>query len=342
MPSRRVRRALSERAGVANSWLPEGLDRLGQIQSGVLTRQQALDDGMPPYAVDRLIAAGRWRPLFGGVYSIYTGRAGPRGYLLGRRAPGWTRAVLSFDSAAEVQGLIDKNGHRVHVSIPQERTVLPARGLVPHRSSRLQEAAHPTDLPPRTRIEETVLDLAGREPSFEAAFAIACAACQRRLTTPARLHRAMAARAKLRRRAELTAALADVGAGVHSLLEYRYVRFVERLHGLPAAVRQAHVVIDGCSRYLDNLYGEFGVCVELDGRKAHPDDRRWLDVRRDNATAAGGLITLRYTWADIEARPCETAVQVSQALRTRGWTGRPRRCGPRCAVPAARDGRPRS
>ena len=325
---------------MANLRLPEGLDRLAQIQAGVLTRRQALDGGMPPYAVDRLVAAGRWRLLYRGVYSIYTGepsRAAQLWAAVLRAGPG---AALSFDSAAEVQGLTDRTRQRVHVSIPQERTVVPVRGLVLHRSTRLAQATHPTDLPPRTRIEETVLDLAGREVSFEAAFAIASAACQRRLTTAARLRRAMDARAMLRWRAELTAALADVGAGVHSLLEYRYVRFVERPHGLPAAVRQAQLVAGGRVRYLDNLYREFGLCVELDGRQAHPDDRRWLDVRRDNATAAGGLITLRYTWADIEARPCETAVQVGLALRTRGWAGRLRRCGPRCAATGARAGQP--
>jgi hypothetical protein len=145
-------------------------------------------------------------------------------------------------------------------------------------------------------------------------------------------------RPKLRWRSELAVAMADIGSGVHSLLEYRYVRDVERPHGLPTPLRQAKVVLDGRTRYLDDLYKDFGVCVELDGREAHPDDRRWLDRRRDNATAADGLVTLRYGWIDITSHPCETAAQIARTLRSRGWTGALRQCGPSCTATASSHG----
>ena len=315
--------------------LPEGLDRLAQIQAGVITRRQAIAEGMNAQSVDWMLRSRRWRTLQRAVYSVCTGAPARPAVLWAavlRAGPG---AALSFDSAAEVHRLIDLPASRVHVSIPHYRTVVPVRGVIIHRSRALPAAVHPTDLPPRTRIEATVLDLAGRAVTFDAAFAIACAAVQRRLTTPARLRRAMAARSTMRWRDELSVALADIGAGVHSLLEYRYVTFVERPHGLPAADRQARVVAGGRVRYLDNFYREFGLCVELDGRQAHPDDRRWLDDRRDNATAAVGVVPLRYGWADIESRPCETAAEAGVALRSRGWTGRLRRCGPGCAVTIA-------
>lgn len=317
---------------MAQNRLPEGLDRLAQIQAGVLTRRQAVAGGLSVSAVDWLAGTGRWPVLQRGVYSIYTGRPARDAVLWAavlRAGPG---AALSLGTAAEVHRLTDGPSPRIHVTIPRERTMVTVRGLVVHRSGRLIEATHPTDLPPRTRVEETVLDLAGQASSFDAAFAIVCAAVQRRLTTPARIGRAMDARRKLRWRNELTRALAEIGSGVHSLLEYRYLQRVERPHGLPAGIRQARIAAGGQRRYLDVLYREFGLCVELDGRQAHADDRRWLDVRRDNATAAEGMVTLRYGWGDIESRPCPTAVQVSLALRTRGWTGHPRPCGPRCAV----------
>jgi hypothetical protein len=57
---------------------------------------------------------------------------------------------------------------------------------------------------------------------------------------------------------------------VHSALEFRYVRDVERRHGLPTAIRQARLTAGSRTRYLDNLYEEAGVAVELDGRVAHP------------------------------------------------------------------------
>ena len=126
-------------------------------------------------------------------------------------------------------------------------------------------------------------------------------------------------------------ALEDVEQGVRSNLEYRYVRGVERPHGLPRARRQVRVVRSGRVCYLDNLYDEFLVGVELDGLVAHPPGERWRDFRRDNAGAADGIVTLRYGWADVTGRPCEVAGQVAAVLRRSGWPGTARACGPSCA-----------
>jgi very-short-patch-repair endonuclease len=145
----------------------------------------------------------------------------------------------------------------------------------------------------------------------------------------------MAARPKLRWRTELAGALTDVGDGIHSLLEWHYVRDVERKHGLPRAKRQAVSRVSGRARYLDNHYSEFGVAVELDGHAAHPADARWQDIRRDNASAEAGIVTLRYSWADVTAEPCRVAAEVAKVLHRRGWQGHPRSCGPGCAAPSA-------
>ena len=81
-------------------------------------------------------------------------------------------------------------------------------------------------------------------------------------------------------------------------------------------------------------YQAYGVVVELDGRVAHPEELRWRDIRRDNATAAAGQQTLRYGWADVTERPCEVAGEVGALLLGRGWDGRLRRCGRPCQLPA--------
>jgi hypothetical protein len=121
-----------------------------------------------------------------------------------------------------------------------------------------------------------------------------------------------------------------VAGGAHSLLEYRYVRDVERAHGLPAAQRQARADEHGRVIYRDVRYRGYEVVVELDGRASHPDDQRWRDQRRDNAAAAEGVVTLRYGWADVTERPCETAREIGTALARRGWRGTMKRCGPGC------------
>jgi very-short-patch-repair endonuclease len=309
------------------------LAKLIEIQRGVITRKQALSWGLTPDAIDWLVHSKRWLLLRRGVYSTLTGELPREATLWAAVLRAGSQAVLSHQTAAELFKITDRQSSLVHVTIPAGRHIAALEGVVLHRSTRLAEVRHPTLLPPRTRIEETVLDLVNQATSFDAAFAVACAACQRRRTTPGRLTEAMTRCKKMRWRAELGVALAEIGSGVHSLLEYKYVRDVERPHGLPRATRQARVVRDGGSAFLDNLYDDYGLCVELDGREAHPDDRRWLDIRRSNAVAEEGITTVRYSWSDIDRRPCQTAAQVGAALRRRGWTGSIRRCGPACRLP---------
>jgi very-short-patch-repair endonuclease len=186
-------------------------------------------------------------------------------------------------------------------------------------------------------VEETVLDLVEVARDFDEAFAWLCHAVGRRRTTAAMLVAAVAARKRMRWRTELNAALADVAEGVHSLLERRYVAGVERAHGLPRAARQVrrrHPVTGGRSSYIDNLYEEFGLCVEVDGSAAHPADERWHDVRRDNANTASGTATLRFGWPDVTRHPCRSAMLVGEALRRRGWPGTLRPCSPGCPARA--------
>jgi len=185
-------------------------------------------------------------------------------------------------------------------------------------------------LPPCTRVEDTVLDLIQIAPSFDDAYAWICRAIGRRRTTADRIGLAMAARKKMRWRREIAIALGDAEAGALSVLEYRYVHRVERPHGLPAAHRQARIRQSTGNRYLDNLYEEYGVCVELDGTAAHPGDEQWRDKRRDNANTIGGLVTLRFGLLDLGDRRCETASGVANLLRRRGWTASPHPCSPGC------------
>ncbi len=266
------------------------------------------------------------------MYSVVTGEPSRQAALWAAVLASGPDAALSHQSAAELFKLTDEPGSLIHISIPQHRRVSPAAGIVVHRSSRLAEAVHPNLLPRRTRIEETVLDLVAQAADFDSAFGIVCTACQHRTTTVEHIVQAMSRRKKLRWRAELAAALGQVRDGVNSLLEYRYVQLVERPHRLPAAIRQARIVAGSRTRYLDNLYRDYALCVELDGLQAHPDEHRWQDLRRMNSITAEGITVLRYSWTDINKHPCSSAAQVAAVLRSRGWKGAFRRCAPGCAA----------
>jgi Protein of unknown function (DUF559) len=314
-------------------WLPREIEWLIKGQAGVITRGQALAAGLSRHAVQARLDGGRWQRIHVGVYAAYSGRPTRESLLWAAVLGVRSGAVLSHQTAAELHGLLDVGKSRtIHVMVPRGRSVTRLAGVTIHYSQRVDLARHPALEPPRTRLEETVLDLAEAEANATGAISWMLTACASRRTTPDRLLRAMEARPRVRRRKVLLVALGDARLGVESILERGYLYRVERPHGLPEPVRQRRTRVGGTSRYEDVRYEKYGVIVELDGQESHPAGRRWQDVRRDNVSATNGWITLRYSYADVMERPCEIAAEVASALRARGYTGDARACGPACAV----------
>ena len=191
---------------------------------------------------------------------------------------------------------------------------------------RTDEHAHP----PRTTVEHTVLDLAEGGTADEAS-ALAALACQKGLTWDEALLAALARRRGHRWGTLLTEALVDIGAGAQSTFEVRYVRDVERAHGLPPGRPQQPT--GGGRRHHDYGYAEQRVLVELDGMAFHSSPQaRLTDGRRDRATVIEGWATLRAFWPDVAVTPCALALDVGALLVTRGWDGRPRACRRRGCV----------
>jgi very-short-patch-repair endonuclease len=312
--------------------LPEGCRQLIDLQRGVLARWQAPAVELKPTTINSLLRSGRWRPLQRGVYATFSGEPSRDAELWAAVLRAGPHAVLSHQTAAELDELTSTSSAVIHVTVPRNKHVDPIRGVRLHRSERLAEARHPSRTPPRTRIEETVLDLTQTAKTIDGAFAWLCRACGSRLSTPDLLLMALGKRSKVRWRGILLSALGDIGDGAHSVLEVRYVRDVERPHGLPRARRQAQMVRTTGRIYLDNLVDRYRTCIELDGKAAHPVAERWRDIARDNASAADGIITLRYGWPGVAQLPCQTAAQIAAVLGQRGWTGSPVPCGPSCPV----------
>ena len=230
---------------------------------------------------------GRWQQLHWGVYAMFTGPVPREAELwaaLLRAGPG---AVLSHLSAAELHELIDYPGESIYVTVPSTRRIT-MRGVVVRTSRRIAEATQPGREPPRTSVEETVFDLIELAETLDDACGWITRAVGRRLTTAERLAQALARRKKIRWRATLEDILAAAGDGIHSVLEYRYLRDVERAHGLPRSRHQVRVLIDGKTAYRDAYYEKYRLAVELDGRLAHPDEERSRDRHRDNHSGRRG------------------------------------------------------
>jgi hypothetical protein len=324
-------------AGAMPAELPPELRRLLDSQEGVISVPQAVSAGMSAKTVRHQVRAGRWQVMRRGVYATFTGKATRGAELWAVLLRAGPEAVLSHQTAAELWGLLTGPALVIHVTVPHDSN--PERrgevpGVVIHRSRSLALARHPVLTPPRTRLEETVLDLIDCARDFDEAYDWICRAIGRRRTTAARIQVALEARPRINWRHDIELALGYARNGALSVLEFRYVRGVERRHGLPAAARQARVRHATGNRYLDNLYAEYRACVEIDGTAAHPEDEQWRDKSRDRWNAAHrGIDTIRIGVPDLinQERQCRTAADVAKWLGGRGpKTGH--RCGPGCPV----------
>jgi len=300
-----------------------------------MSRTQALAMGVSDAAIDWQLRRGDWQRLFPGAYATFSGQPARRCLLWAAILRAGPSAVLSHGTAAELWGITTETSARIHLTVPSETSMARIPGVVLHYSGRVVAARHPVLAPPRTRIEETVLDLAGAAAGLDEALAWIYRSCAGRRTTPEHLAAAMRLRSRMRWRPDLSRALAEASSGVHSLLEHRYLTGVERPHGLPAGKRQWVTQRGSRRQYADVAYEEYSTLVELDGRVAHPEASRWRDVRRDNANLADGRMTLRYGWTEVCENSCEIAEEVARALRRQGWTGTLRRCGSGCRTGSA-------
>ena len=304
--------------------IPAGCSELLARQDGVIGRSQALEFGLSAYSMRHRARAGEWQRIQRGVYATFSGEVTRERQLWAALLRAGSEAVLSHQTAAELYGLIKQPSPLIHVTVPA--TSNPAQhskipGVVVHRSRILEHTRHPVLSPPRTRIEDTVLDLMEAMDAPADRYDLICRAIGGRLTTAARLRSALGKRSRFRDRREAEAALADVAQGALSNLERWYLRGVERRHKLPVATRQARIEVGGRNIYLDNLYEEYLACVELDGNAAHPADEQWADKRRDRRNlAVAKIVTMRFGYLDLytqEAR-CRTAGEVAGVLRDRG------------------------
>lgn len=333
-----------ESFGPAGAW-----QSVADGQSGVVTRAQVMALGMTQGAINARLDSGRWVRLHPGVYATFTGAVPPRARL-------WS-AVLACGDGAAIGGraalwlweVTDSPGPALVVCVPERRRVIAPAGVRVVRQRGLAARVHPVALPRRLRVEEALLDLtdeAGDDPAGrgEVVDLVLRTASSRR-TTHDRIRRALGGRARHRHRSLLLELLDEAAQGVHSSLERRYRRDVERAHGLPRGERNTQERVIGRTgaprtRYRDIRYRRWHVVIELDGGEAHPSWLLHRDRARDNSAALAGDRVLSYGWRETVSQPCHVAVEVVQMLWRQGWRGTPRPCGEGCAMHDLLAGRP--
>ena len=199
----------------------------------------------------------------------------------------WTRALAaqlavddsawSLHAAAFVHGIVSAPPQTVALLIGHDRRVAtPIGAQIIRRRGDVNRFVDELHWPWRTTVEETILDISA-SASVDETFALLGRAFQRRRTAEEALRGRLALRSRHPKRELLELVLGDVSAGAESAMEIRYVRDVERAHGLPASVRQFSPPRDG-HRLHDVGYVEQQSCgetVRCGDTEGSPQRCRW-------------------------------------------------------------------
>lgn len=289
-----------------------------EAQAGTISRQQALGCGVSPKAIERFLRDERWSRSGRGIFirgvaeptfaqNVWTGIL-----LAGEPSAVGGRAALHLLGVGELPETIT-----IVVPSSVQRRLPLAFEVLRDGEGRLGQVKGD---PPAIRAVDALLD-ATRGGTL-ADFVATCTELVRlKRTTTKEVETALRLRGRHPRRAELLEVLADL-QGIESNLEYVFRADVLRAHGLPEGKRQAWTKK---GRRIDVEYKEYGVLIELDGRRGHLVGR-FRDYARDNEHTAQLQLTFRYGSEDVRDSACLVAQQLGSALMGRGWAGRPARC----------------
>lgn len=271
------------------------MHQLAIRQHGVVTRGQLLDLGFSAHAIKHRLATHRLHPRWRGVYAVGRRELSAHGRWMAAVLSCGPRAALSHRSAAALWELCREPDPIVEVSVPVA-TLRLRPGILVHR--RLAIAAD--DITQRHGIPVTspvctLVDIAANAPRGRLEAAVN-EADKRDLIDPEQLRRALAAMKPRAGTAQLRRQLdRETFAVTESELERRFLPLA-RQAGL--GVPRTGVYVNGFK--VDFFWPDLGLVVETDGLRYHrTPSQQARDRLRDQAHAASGLRTLRFTHAQV-------------------------------------------
>jgi Transcriptional regulator, AbiEi antitoxin len=294
-------------------------------QAGVLSRTQLISFGLCDSQVSRLVRQQVLQRLDRGIYIVGMLEPTWHQYAWAAVLLGGKSARLVGRSAAAFDGLVDPS-LPIHLSVEANSGVASRPWLTVVRQPSTSRPSGSLGSPPRTLIEDTVLDLCAAAPNDAAVIGFLTLSIPR-LTNATKLKRALDRRGRIAHRSLIDDMVAETAIGIESPLELRWIRQVERPDRLPTPTRPYQLPSGGVA---DGAYEEFRVLLELDGRRYHDGQRRFRDWRRDNLSSEDDWLTLRYGWHDTVVESCQSAGNLFRVLRRRGYTGPLGRCSASC------------
>lgn len=293
------------------------LSRLSHGQGGVVSRRQAYALGITRWEVHAHVRARRWQLLGDQVVVLHTGPVSETGMLWGAVFQGGPRAHLDGASALVASGLQRFDTDRVRVSVPRGARVRRTRLFDVRQTRRwdtalLAEGGIPRTTPAVAAVRAALWARSNRQAALALTMTV-----QQGLASPTELSAAALMVRRDRRRALVHHVALDLLGGAESLGEIDVARECRR-RGLPEPTRQVLRRDRGRRYFLDILWEEWGLVVEVDGIHHTWAENVVGDALRQNAVSMRGLTVLRMPLLGLRVARDQFFDQIEDALRAAG------------------------
>lgn len=293
------------------------LRALADDQAGIVSRIQAYQLGITRSAVRANLRARRWRRVGSQSISLTTGP-------LTRAAQEWAavfeagpRAFLDGASALLASGLRNFTEREIRVSVPRGARIRRARGLDIRQTRRWHRDDVVGSGVPRSRPAVAAVRGALWARSDRQATLLMTMAVQQGLVDATALGHELLRIRRDRRRLLLHAVVLDLLSGVRSLGEADFRRMC-RAHGLPEPSRQVLRKGRRGTYYLDVLWDDWGVAVEIDGVQHEWAQNLIADALRHNDVTLRHARVLRLPLLGLRVAAAEFFGQIRDALEQAG------------------------
>lgn len=276
------------------------------------------------------IKAGKWQSPCHGIVVTHSGPLTDSQILriaLERSGPGAVLAGLTAAKLDHFKGF-DDSGPVADFPIyvltqpgTKRRPAPPGLNVVVHQSRLLTEKdVHPIWTPRRTRIARSLVDAASWTKTDRGTMAVLAAGVQQGRVRVEDLREVLDRIGMVRRRRLMLDILGDIEGGAQALSELDFTRKVVQQFGLPEPSRQVGKRDSrNRRRWIDVVFEEWKVIVEIDGAQHIQPLDQWDDMERDNDMRAGGYEVLRYPAWLVRTRPEYVARKIIEALRRHGY-----------------------
>jgi hypothetical protein len=292
------------------------LSQVTRDQFGVIRRGQALEVGLSPGAIDRLVQpGGRWQRIMPGVYATTTGALRDDQRAMAALLYAGTSSVITGAAAVRRHRLRCAGLNDIDVLVPVDVRVQSSQFVRVIHTRRMPEEVHRSGLIRFAPVERAVADAARAMSRLDDVRAVVAEAIQRGRCPLAFLTRELAEGPSGGSRF-LRRALVDVHAGTRSAAEADLKDLISK-HGLDEPLYNARLY-SATGNFLgvaDAWWQRAGVVAEVDSLEYHlsPQDYERTTMRH-NSMAEHGINLLHFLPSSLKKDPGSVSANLRGAI----------------------------